>query len=683
MNRISFSKVPFAMSAVLAASVVSGCQDCNNHGGGGPVVTDRSDAGPPPPKKWQPRNFEVDKYATPYAVAPAKAGDDTCAEKGSWKPAPPAPGQKEALARRPEGAKEEGFCVYRWAGPRLPTKADFDQINGTPQHALLGMNGPAEQPKASRKPLPKEVYEPLQKRFEKRASGFAAAGLERLKALESRAAAPAKAAAPAGPAPKEGAPAEAAATRPLPLVEVAIIDATPRSLGMTARDRSGHGFAVSRVVGTLACANPDSFECTHQVVVPYLALPIIGEVEGNFDEDWVTGGRTGTMVHLYDALSTAIQEWRKHGNQHLIINLSVGWDPIKLAADDKSVVRIRSLLESAWCSGALIVAAAGNFTGSPGPIYPAAFESLRAPTAARCQKLLPAGTEPAAMPGNRYAPLVHSVGAVDINDRRTLVNRRWGQPRLAALGAAVTVPGPPGMPYTDPMDGTSMSAAIVSGIAARIWAARPTLKAVEVMEKIYQGGVELKVGDALERPQTEYCMGEPYGPCAQWKVRRAYLCGAMAKALPGPTPACDQSLPSTNFNWPHDTPPPSWPPAEPCTLTECGIPFGPMENQLPAAAGGHGIGNCDTCTFHVDQTGLITLNGTPTTPVPPSLMLGMSAVLNTDLNSAVRIFPTFGVPMNDMPVQPMNPATSQASITWTVQVANIGTITSTSPLTPN
>ena len=186
----------------------------------------------------------------------------------------------------------------------------------------------------------------------------------------------------------------------------------------------------------------------------------------------------------------------------------------------------------------------------------------------------------------------------------------------------------------------------------------------------------------MERAQTEYCMGQKFGPCSHWPVRRAYLCGAMAKAFPALKAACDHSLPSEVPQWPHGTTPPP-PSSEICRLTECGFPFGPSFNQLAAGVGGHGIGNCNGCTFHVNPTGTITLNGTPTSPVPPSLMLGVTSVLNTDLNPPVRIQTTFGVPMNDMPVQPMNPSTSSASITYTVEVANIGTISSTSPLQPN
>jgi hypothetical protein len=669
MNRMSCCKVLFAMSAVLVTSLISGCKDCNDrndHDSGG-GAGGRTDAlVPDAVKERWPKQVNVGKYETPYAVAPAKQGGTQCAGAGAWTPVPPANAGPRAPTLRPQRPGIASFCVYKWSAPSLPTKADFDLINGTPDHAVLGGGGPTDQPKD----LPKEVYQPLQQRFDRRASGFAVAGLERLKALEKR----------AGAASKGGAELEAAA-RPLPPVEVAIVDATPRGLGMTAPDRSGHGFAVSRVVGTLACSDPNSDVCTKQIVVPYLALPIVGEVERDYTEDWKTGGRTGTMVHLYDALDAAIEEWSKRREQqHLVINLSVGWDPIKLDPSDPSVKRIQTLLERAWCMGALIVAAAGNFTGSPGPIYPAAFESLPAPNVDRCQALLPAGTTPPATRGS-YAPLVHSVGAVDVYDRRTLVNRRWGQPRLSALGAAVSVPGPARMPYTRPMDGTSMSAAIVSGIAARIWAADTRLDAARVMQAIYKGGVELKVGQAMERAQTEYCMGEPYGPCVGLPVRRAYLCGAMAQVISGPKPTCDQTLPSNTPVWPHD-PLPARPPAETCNLTECGIPFGPIESQLAAAVGGHGIGNCDTCTFHVTPTGLITLNGTPTTTLKS--MLGFTAVLNTDLNPAMQIFPAaFGVPFNDMPVQPMNPNTSQASITWTIQVTSVFSYSYTTPLTPN
>lgn len=666
MNRITFSKVPFAMSAVLVASLTAGC---NDHGGSGRTIVPRdasaSDASTTPQPLPAPKPIVFNKYATPYAVAPAKPGPVPCPGNASWKAAPSRHEDAQASALRLARAGESSFCVYKWVGPNPPTTKDaFDQIGATPEQTVLAISGPT----GPKRPIPKEVYEPLQKRFDRRASGFAAAGLERLKMLEIQKVRPKP---------------EAVGSPALPAVRVAIIDSTPRKLGMTAPDLSGHGFAVSRVAGTLACANPNSPEC-QGVVVAYLALPIVDEANGDLTENWDTGGRTGTMVHLYDALNAAIDEWvkdrQKQPRLHLIINLSIGWDPIKIAEDDPSVVRIRTTLQRASCLGALIVAAAGNFTGSPGPIYPAAWESLPAPNRGQCQKLLPDGVQPA-ITRTTYAPLVHSVGAVDINDRRMLVNRRWGQPRLSALGAAVTVPGPDGTP-TPPMSGTSMAAAIGSGISGRVWAARSDMDAAAVMQTIYDGGAVLKTGQAMERPQTEFCMGEPYGPCIRWPVHRAYLCGAMAKASRTPKPTCDDALPSEMPTWPPDTTPDPKPP-QGCTLTECGIPFGPMDNQLPAGVVQHGYASCPGCTFHVGSNGLITLAGTPTSSIPRSAMAGFTAVLNTDRNPAIQIFPVFDQPMNNMPVSGMSPSTSQASITWTIQIGTIATVTSTTDLTPN
>jgi hypothetical protein len=623
---------------------------------------------------------DFNRYATPFAVAPARPDGDPCPVTGNWLPRPPV-GRLQESALRTSHPGLPGICGYKWKGKGLPTtEQDFKSINGTPDHPLLTLTAPNTVTS-----LPPEVYQPLLRLFEKRAVAYSPSDAERARALEARVAAPSKA----------GAKSDASdAAALLPPVRVAVVDATPRKLGMKAPDRSGHGFAVSRVAGTLACPKPDDVECTDRVVVAHLALPIIDEMQGNLDEDWDHGGRTGTPLHLSDALEEAIEEWRPvRQRQHLIINLSVGWDPIKLDERDDAVRRIRTLLERASCLGALIVAAAGNFTGSSGPIYPAAFEAQPAPRGDRCHALLAPELGPKqtaierarweAKP--RYAPLVHSVGAVDALDQRTLVNRRWGQPRLSALGATVTVPGPPGTPHTPVMDGTSMSAAIVSGIAAKVWAVRPDLDAAGVMQIVYESGMPLKVGNSVERPQTEYCLNQKYGPCSGWPVRRASLCRAMSRVTPSWRPVCDESPPTERemAHWPKQAG--SNPrPSEACRLTECGVPFGPVENQLPAGVGGHGLASCNGCTFHLDPvTQAIKLNGTPTSPLPANSM-SVSATFNSDMNPPVLIFPQFGLPMNDLTVLGMNVSTTQGSITWTISVPTTGlTFSTTSPLAPN
>ncbi|HEY4184234.1 MAG TPA: S8/S53 family peptidase [Polyangia bacterium] len=626
-----------------------------------------------------------DRFATPYAVVPARSEQDPCllqtaqvaGTKQAWEPVSTLRSRlersldknKKAVSLRAARPGTSGFCVYKWADKHhLPTPADFKAIGAIPDSALLGGSSPS----ASGPDMPESVYRPLLKMFDKMAGGVDRSRVEAARAKLAK------------------------VTKTAQSVKVAVIDATPRSKGLMAPDRSYHGFAVSRIIGKLACADENSPACAEKVV-PQLALPIIGEAEGDFTEDWETGGRTGTFSQLYDALDLALEEWRP-SDEHLIINLSVGWDPVKTEPDDENVARIKTVLERASCMGALIVAAAGNFSGSPGPVYPAAFEAVEAPTGAACARFnVTAATAAkklvAARAGKkvngRYAPLVYSVGAVDALDRRTLVNRRWGQPRLAALGAAVTVPGPPNMPYVSPMDGTSMSAAIVSGIAAAVWEARPELDAAGVMQMIYEGGVKLEPGVALERAQTEYCVGEPFGPCHQWPVRRAFLCGALAKALPqakmtcDPTPATAAELPQ----WPTSSARPAVAPEtlpQPCHMTECGIPFGPMENQLPAGIVEEGIGNCNGCTFQVLNTGgTITLQGTPTLTLPPgSTMDWYTATLNTDMSQSWPISPTFGTPMNGIQVTGASSGTGQASISWTVKIHLVShTYTNTSPLT--
>ena len=158
----------------------------------------------------------------------------------------------------------------------------------------------------------------------------------------------------------------------------------------------------------------------------------------------------------------------------------------------------------------------------------------------------------------------------------------------------------------------------------------------------------------------------------------------MTRAMPGLKATCDHSLPSPMPKWPNGTPP-APKPTEECRLTECGIPYGPEENQLPAGVGQHGIANCNGCAFHLDPTTqTMTLNGTPTSPIPTTSMSWYRAVLNTDVNTPFEIHPQFGQAMNGLPVSGMQPSTSQASITWTIQVTGMAySITTTTPLAPN
>jgi len=683
---------PFSKGAICATAIPLLLVGCRQHEERRPQVTATA---PPPSAGAPPRSAAVpppmpvvvDPYDTPYAVVPAQADHDPCLF-----PRDPKAGARPrwaplwTLASRLDGFAEThheltalrapkpgvgGFCAYKWTDPRsLPKRQDFQAIGAVPDRPLLMAS---TSPVSSIPQLPDSVSGPLLKLFQKQAGGAPRATTRQLLA---------------------GHAAKMKAKAPM-AVKVAVIDATPTKKGLATPDRTFHGFSVSRTIAQLACDDADSPACAEEVVAQ-LALPIIAATDGDTSEDFESGGRTGSFTHFYDAIERALEAW-KPKEQHLVINFSVGWDPVKADPGDENVERIKAQLERASCMGALLVAAAGNYSGSTGPVFPAAFEALQAPTGEACAKFKLDGIAPpqraprstqgkAAGKGPVYAPLVHSVGAVDALDQRLLVNRRWGQPRLAALGTSVTVPGPAGIPYTPPHDGTSMSSAIVSGIAAAVWAARPDLDAAGVMQAIYDGGVKLDPGQPSHHAQTEYCQGEAYGPCHQWPVHRANLCGALAKALPGEKLACDTSAPGTSDlpSWPADAKAAPGKPKQPCRLTECGVPQGPMANQLAAGLVGHAnYGNCNGCTFQVlNAGGTMTLAGTPTVDPPSLNMDWYTATLNTDQNQSYPLSVTFGTSMTGTQLASVLANTSQASITWVIKIHNVAhTVTNISPLT--
>jgi len=682
--RRSIRPRPFSKGAICSTVIpllLVGCRPHEGRTGHQATATPARPGASPvtPATEPPPAAVIVDPYDTPYAVVPAQSDRDRCLlptkARAQWTPVWTlasrldgfAEAQHQPTALRAPKPGVGGFCAYKWADPQsLPKRQDFQTIGAVPDRPLLMASAT---PAGSIPKLPDSVSEPLLKLFQKQAGGAPKAALKPLMA---------------GHAAKTTAKTAMA-------VKVAVIDATPTKKGLTAPDRTFHGFSVSRTIAHLACDDADSPACADEVVAQ-LALPIVAATDGDNSEDFENGGRTGSFTHLYDAVERALDVW-KPKEQHLVINFSVGWDPVKADPGDENVERIKSQLERASCMGALIVAAAGNYSGSTGPVFPAAFEALKAPSGEACAKFKLDAIAPQkaarAAKGKTppYAPLVHSVGAVDALDQRLLVNRRWGQPRLAALGAAVMVPGPAGIPYTPPQDGTSMSSAIVSGIAAAVWAVRPDLDAAGVMQVIYDGGVKLDPGQPSHHAQTEYCEGEAYGPCHQWPVRRAYLCGALAKALPAEKVACDSSPPGAAElpSWPADARAAPAKPKQPCRLTECGVPQGPMANQLASGVVEHSnYGNCNGCTFQVPTAGgTMTLAGTPTVDPSNLNMDWYTATLNTDQNQSYPLSNvTFGNSMTGTQLSSVLANTSQASITWVIKIHNLAhTVTNTSPLT--
>ena len=531
-----------------------------------------------PPKPYDPRPLAV--CQTPYAIVELAPEQKECPlpgpEAARWVPvaAPRVATNHTADGLPPQarrlGKSSPGFCVYEWQSPNaLPSADDFARIKGEPDCAAPV--GFGEQ-KAGTAELPAYVWEPLTKTFDSKARGMSDAEWKKLYA--------------------------ARLAKPKVPVRVAVVDSS--STGVATSDLSKHGFAVSRVIGSLFCDDSGSADCEKKVL-PYQAFPIVGPRK----LDFVKGGYASASHHLFDALSSTLDQWDS-SKEHLVINLSLGWDPIKVGPKHLVLNRIVDLLERASCRGALIVASAGNLTGSEGPMIPASLESQKAPDAARCNALGEkavglAAQKPAKGVSSAYAPLIHAVGSVDARDQKMTTRREWGQPRMAAYGLSVTAGGSKTLKYTPPISGTSISTAIVSGVAASVWSARPELTSEQVMSLVYQGGAELSGDTIRTRIETEFCVGHPFGPCNEWKVRRANLCGALSKALPQDKLACNDGKEIALPTLPKDYAPPAPQPyavLKPCLLTNCGVPVGPRRTQLSdGPLPQPGMPSCPTCTL--------------------------------------------------------------------------------------
>jgi hypothetical protein len=547
-------------------------------------------------------------------VVPLGQGLNDCtdlpAEGGSWKARPrpvltpsnerggkaPDPyyvpyaqgASKDQLVRR-SGPNDPGTCVYEWEGAKpgeLPGNKALEKLAG------YGGSRDCTSAAASGVPQPPPSTDVL-------AESDNINGLQTLTARHTRGLdTPSATGAWAGPGPIAN-PGS---------VRVAVVDATPLKLDQ--KDTSLHGYSVSQLIGSVACASAGDPACK-AMILPYLALPRVGENKFNYRQ----GGYFGTLAEVENAITTALNDWTgsnnpwKPGNGHLIINLSLGWDPIKFSPDDAGVKMVQKALQRAFCLGALVIASAGNVSGSEGPIWPAALESQAGDPG--CDGLGVAAQKPgSSLPNNAgYRPLIYAVGAVDAADHRLATMRPWGTPRQAAYGQAVPVINFVG---TEPhaFSGTSMAAGVVSGIAARVWSLQPKLDAHEVMQIVYDGGAAVPDGLTVNRARTDFCTPVAGKTCVEYPVHRATLCGAL-KALNQADPsvpgymcvdAPSESLVKASPPLPAASV--SQDPGNPCGLANCGKPMGPLSVQIPPAALPQPTQpRCPTCRLGLNRSG--------------------------------------------------------------------------------
>lgn len=302
------------------------------------------------------------------------------------------------------------------------------------------------------------------------------------------------------------------------LVRLVFLDTQPDGEGVpTSAGRSRHGYTLVHLADQLVCRGLD--RCPIKLATR-LALPRMDTSRPDRSDSGAdSGGRLGAVDDLAQAITREVLfSHRNRPGQHLVLNLSVGWDGELLNASERTgsslepdAQLVHRALRYARQAGALVIAAAGNRRGgaeSHGPLLPAAWEI----------PAVPERTGEVAGPPAR--PLVYAVGGVDWQDLPLPNFRRRGLPTLVAFGdhAAVITrePDEPAAIYT----GTSVSTAVVSAAAAAVWQLRPELAPAQVMSLLLQSGKPLPghadFYDRRLRPAP--------------RLRRVSLCAAVQRA---------------------------------------------------------------------------------------------------------------------------------------------------------
>jgi subtilisin family serine protease len=188
-------------------------------------------------------------------------------------------------------------------------------------------------------------------------------------------------------------------------------------------DPSGHGTHVAGIIGAVTGNGVGGAGVASVRILPVTVADAQGDT---------------TAASLVRGLAYAAKRGAR------IINISFGGRGFSKAEQDA--------IDAATRRGALVVAAAGNTGGSAAPDYPGAYRQ------------------------------VLDVGALGSSGRPLNVSARGPQIALAAPGEAVLSTAAGASPALVPRTGTSMAAAVVSGAAARVIAARPKLTPAQVRQ---------------------------------------------------------------------------------------------------------------------------------------------------------------------------------------------------------
>jgi hypothetical protein len=324
-------------------------------------------------------------------------------------------------------------------------------------------------------------------------------------------------------------------------VHIALIDNGPfGTQGERAPVDAPHVRSVANVVRAFVCPEGEASAdgvCVSELSA-HLALPQVRTDQTDYENGGYFGTRGQVAVAIWDAVTA-----NDAAGTRAVLNLSLGWVASSkgLSAPDLAV---QDALAFARCSGHLAVAAAGNrarlHDSAPGPLFPAAFERVAAPTPEQCKAWFDLGVD---LDDNKtgYEPLVFAAGALDAEDRPIAATREAGRPALAAYGFLISAPDtlPSSYMYqVPPLTGSSMAAGAVSGAAAAIWSVAPKLSAGEVMQVLYETGVDLGTSSGEGRTDFELSTARARRPT----VHRISVCRALARVLGEAEQNCKRTI---------------------------------------------------------------------------------------------------------------------------------------------
>lgn len=325
-------------------------------------------------------------------------------------------------------------------------------------------------------------------------------------------------------------------------VMIAVVDTAP---AQTSMGQSEHGRAVAAIAAKLAggCVPGLGEDDCQRSVISELGLP---QTRSGPNTD--LGGYFGYQSELAQGIITALDRI-PIDDRKVVLNLSVGWEPKpdELGSPTPAVQAVREAIAVAHCRGAAILAASGN--RPPGnacatqATAPGAWASQPGWSAAQCSALGLVGNQinlPSPLPAQH--PFLHAATPLDWDGGNLADFRVGSNARVAATGFA-GFESRMGTNY-GPMTGSSVSTAVLSGVAALVWSYFPDMGADAVMQLIYDSGTPTsQTATLVLPPQTQQLAGTPQ--------RQATACGALQYACNnwqsytvahGPNPAAQPSV---------------------------------------------------------------------------------------------------------------------------------------------